>query len=920
MLVKHVLRGTCLIFVMSGALMAQNPPPAPPPTSPPAVTPVVTPTQTTAAQQAAQAATGKSVTNDQISDAIKNSGLSQQQIRDRLKAAGYDAGLADPFFTRVGQAAVPPSSEQPAGSASAASGGTPQTAFVRALTELGILSPEPPAKPTPEEKLVREPEDDRLNRARAVARGSGLFGKDVFSGVSSAFDPVTSGPVDPSYRLGVGDQLQLVVTGQVELGYALELRRDGTVIVPQVGQISLAGLTLEGARALLKTRMAHSYSGLNSGEAILDLTVSRIRANSVFVIGEVENPGSYQVSALSTVFYALARAGGPTVRGSFREVQVRRAGQLLRTIDLYDYLLRGDASNDIRTEQGDIIFVPLDTKAIAVTGAVRRPGVFELRTGESFTDLLQFAGGVLASASLDRIQIDRVLPPEQRKPGFERVKMDILLHGRIDTLRTVALHDSDIITVFSIGDVRRNIVTIVGAVFQPGEYEITGGMTLDSLLKKAQGTLPSALVDRVKIRRQVAATGRSESFSLDLADSTARHFPLAEFDEVAVLDGRVAFPPGSITISGAVRRPFDGSYSEHARLRDVVDLAGGFEDYALADRIMVERPIFETGRAKLFSVDFRTDSGKSFAMERGDRITVLDARTAFPGRLISVLGAVVNPGERPYVLNESLKDAIQRAGGFREEAQLIEVYRKKTGADYSDTTSLRYSFPVTSNFDRDSTVARFLLQGDDHVSVLSSPGFRSQKFVSVEGQFRFPGTFAITENHDRVSDIVARAGGVLPGAYPESFRLLRDGKPVAVDFAGAVRGNRAQNMSLLGGDVLTIDRDPKTVFVTGAVSRPSLILYKPGLSVEDYIELAGGPTEKGQASKAVVDYPSGYSKRVKRVALFFHESPDVVSGATISVPQKPESTTTSSEIWARVFAAATALASLIVAVVAVKHL
>jgi protein involved in polysaccharide export with SLBB domain len=741
-------------------------------------------------------------------------------VRDRLKAAGYDPALADPFF---GQAQATTGQ----GATSSVTGAA-QATFVRALSELGILAS---GTQQPEEQKVRELDEATGNRARAAARYGGVFGKDVFSGISTAFDPVTSGPVDPAYRLGVGDQVQVIVTGQVELAYQLELRRDGTVVIPQVGQIELAGLTLDGARALLKARMGRSYSGLNTGEANLDLTVSRIRANSVFVIGEVERPGSYQVNALSTVFYALAHAGGPTTRGSFRTIEVRRGGKPFRTIDLYDYLLRGDASDDIRTQQGDIIFVPLNERAVAITGAVRRPGIFELKPRESFTDLIGFAGGLLTSAALDRVQIDRVLPPELRKPGFERVKIDVPLHGRLDTLASVALHDADIVTVFSIGDVRRNTVAITGAVFQPGQYELKPGMTLDSLVANAQGLLPFALADRIKLDRLVLATGQVETYSLNLADSTARRFPLAEFDE----------------------------------------------------------------------------------------ITVLDARTAYPPRTITVTGAVVTPATRPYILNETLKDAIERAGGLREEAATVTVARRRVGQAYTDTTSLLFPFTISTPQQVPAAAGTFVLEPDDHIIVRTAPGYRSQRFVTLEGLFEHTGLYAITENHDRISDLVRRAGGPLPGAYANSFRLSRDGKPVAVDFDRALKGDRVHDVLLLNGDVLSIGPDPRTVFVNGQVARPSFIVYRPGLSVADYIELAGGPTEKGMANRAVVEYPAGYSERVRRVALFFHAAPPVVSGATITVPERPESKTNASELWARVFQGATALASIVVAYAAVHR-
>jgi protein involved in polysaccharide export with SLBB domain len=807
-----MIRASVLAAVLGGfvlPLAAQNPPAPPAPPAAPTPAPVVTPTAPTEAQQAA-AAMGKNVSNDQIANAIKNSGMSQMQIQERLKAAGYDPSLANPFFgAQAGQAGQP---------GAAAPTGAQANSFAQALSALGILTPDASNKPEAEQ------ETERANRERGGGGAGGVFGREIFNRASTAFDPITSGPVDPAYRLGVGDALQLVVTGQVELAYQLEMRRDGTVIIPQVGQISIAGLTLDGARTVLKTRMAQSYSGLNTGEARLDLSIARIRSNAVFVIGEVTNPGAIQVNALGTVFHALARAGGPTDRGSFRAIEVRRGGQTIRRLDLYDYLLKGDATNDIRTEQGDVIYVPLSTRNVAVTGSVRRPRIFELKQNEGFRDLLGFAGGLQASASVERVQIDRVLPAERRAPGIERVKVDVQLKGDLDSLARVPLLDNDIVTVFAIGATRRNVVTIGGEVYQPGEYELRDKMTLGQLLQRTQGMLPWALGDRVKVVRQVPMTGRTELFNVDALSDAGRNFQLEEFDAVEVLDGRTAYPSGTVSVSGAVNRG----------------------------------------------------------------------------------------GTRAFTEKETLRDAIERAGGFTEEAQWVDLSRRRVGASYSDTTSIVYTFPAGAPF-ATSSAASFKLERDDRIFVRSSPGFRSQKAVTVSGEFTYGGVYAITENRDRIKDIVTRAGGSLPSAYAESFRLRREGKDVEVDFVRAMRGDAESNLLLRSGDELYIESNPRTVLVQGAVSRPTLVKYEPGRSVREYIELAGGPSERGQMHKAVVAYPAGTSKRVQRVAFFFHTSPRVVSGSTITVPAKPESTTSSNEMWTRILASTSALASLILA-------
>lgn len=793
-MLKKMSAVAVFLLCMSTVVYAQDPPPVVPP-----ATTVIVPPKPTAAQQKA-AALGRPVSNDQISGAIRTSGLTQAQIKDRLTAAGYSADLADPFFASSGGTAAQPSAQQ-------------RSEFASALASLGIMQPDPAAT------------DDVTNAAQEKDRNGGVFGKDVFSGIGSQFDPVTAGPVDASYRIGIGDQLQVVITGEVEAAYQLDIRRDGTVVMPDIGQVAVAGLTLDAARTVLRQRAAGVYNGLNNGTAHLDLSISKVRVNSVFVIGEVEKPGSYQVSALSTVFYALAKAGGPKKTGSFRSVEIRRGGRVLRTIDLYDYLLRGDASNDIRTEQGDIIFVPLNTRAVAISGAIRRPAIFELKANEDFNDLLSFAGGLLPSASLVRVQIDRILPPAQRSPGKDRAKTDIELNGRIEALRSVPLYDFDIITVFSIGDVRRNTVSIGGAVFQPGEYEYNPSMTLAGLIQKAQGALPFAMLDRIKLTRAIGATGQTENISLNLADASAQSFPIEEFDNVLILDSRIAYPVLAVSVSGAV----------------------------------------------------------------------------------------VSPGSHGYLVNESLQDAIDRAGGVLEQAASISLARRRVGREYSDTTSIIYTFALDMQRNLAPADRAFILQPDDRIFVRAAAGYRSQRFATLTGVFLRPGTYALNEQQDRIRDVIGRAGGLLPTAYPGSFRILRLGKRVAIDFARAMSGDTVNNIRLADGDELIIEQDPHTVTVVGAVASPALIVFRPGLSVSDYIELAGGPTEVGNKNKAVVDYPAGYSRRVRRT-FFIHSEPNVVSGAVITVPTKPVKTGDTSELWTKLLSTIGTLAVLYAAV------
>src|SRR5881275_883237 len=326
---------------------------------------VPTPAQAPQAlQQAVQQNPGLA---DVIRQRIAQSGMTPDQIRARLQASGYPPTLLDAYLggQTPGQAAPVPGTQE-----------------LAAIQSLGLQS-----MATAGEVL---PVDTGL--VRSVAGGkSGVFGVDVFQRTTTQFLPLLAGPVPADYKLGPGDQLVLILTGDVELAYTLQITREGFILVPQVGQLYVSNLTLDQLRDVLYARLGRVYSGVKraaSASTRFDISVANVRANQVYVVGEVAQPGAYQISSLGTVLTGLYAAGGVTERADMRSVEVRRAGKPLATLDLYDYLLHGDTRNDIRLQTGDVVFVPVHGTRVQVTGAVTRPAIYDLKPGETLPDLV----------------------------------------------------------------------------------------------------------------------------------------------------------------------------------------------------------------------------------------------------------------------------------------------------------------------------------------------------------------------------------------------------------------------------------------------------------------------------------------------------------------------------------------------------
>src|SRR5258705_11141049 len=440
-----------------------------------AITPGIAAQQPSAAQvqQALQAQPGL---GDMVRTRIAQSGLTPEQIRARLTAGGYPATLLDPYL-----------------SASTAAVTTPGQQELAALQALGL-----PA-------LTQELISPDTGIVRAVGGPpSDVFGVDVFRRTTTQFLPLLAGPVPADYKLGPGDNLVLILTGSVELTYSLPVTREGFILIPQVGQVHVANLTLDQLRDVLYTRLGRVYSGVRrtaNATTRFDVTVANVRANQVYVVGEVAQPGAYQISSLGTVFTALYAAGGVTERAKLRGVGVQRLGKTVATPDLYDYLLRGDTRADLRLETGDVVFVPMHESRVRVTGAVLRPAIYETKAGETLVDLIAAAGGFKPNAALERVKVERVLPPDARgTQTTARATIDVPRPNA--AIPRFGLEDGDVVQVDSLeAAAEQYTVAITGMVQQPGTYPWRPGITLRQLMVLARGPRLGVDLREVEIAR-----------------------------------------------------------------------------------------------------------------------------------------------------------------------------------------------------------------------------------------------------------------------------------------------------------------------------------------------------------------------------------------------------------------------------------
>jgi protein involved in polysaccharide export with SLBB domain len=530
-----------------------------------------------------------------------------------------------------------------------------------------------------------------------------VFGVDAFRRTTTQFLPLLSGPVPPDYKLGPGDQLVLILTGDVELTYTLPVTREGFVLIPQVGQVYVSNVTLEQLRNLLYARLGRVYSGVRRGNATthFDVSVANVRANQVYVTGEVTQPGAYQISSLGTVLTALYAAGGITDRADMRQLAVRRDGKLVATLDLYDYLLRGDTKSDVRLETGDVVFVPAHGLRAQVRGAVSRPAIYALKPGEMLADLLQAAGGFRPDAALKRVTIFRYLPAaERRQPPVARAAVDVALAPADSgdagvsgvSVPALALEDGDSVVVDSLPPLEAQYtVAIAGMVNKPGVFPWRAGITLRDLMFLARGPRVGAYLKDAEIARlptdrsagQLATTVRvplDSTYLID-RDSLGRYvgppglpFPaggtpevtLEPFDNVLILRQPDFDYQRTVAVTGEVRYP--GEYSlrtKQDRLSDVIARAGGLTRQAYPEGIRFVRSQDNVGRINVDLARALRDTARSanLVLQPGDSIDIPEYQPS-----VKVSGAVNSPGSVLWRRGANLDYYLSAAGGFAQRA------------------------------------------------------------------------------------------------------------------------------------------------------------------------------------------------------------------------------------------------------------
>lgn len=656
--------------------------------------------------------------------------------------------------------------------------------------------------------------DSAIAPAAPSTKSLNQFGYSLFSSRVSTFAPVANVPVGDDYMIGPGDQLKMLMWGRINNTLTLTVGRDGSVRIPEMGPLQVAGLTFGQTKKLIE-----DHAGQITGVKV-DITMGKLKTIQVFVVGEVDQPGAYTVSALSHVSNALGAAGGITKIGSLRKLELRRGNQLVRVIDLYGLLLSGNEQGDEQLQPGDVIFVPVIGPVVGMIGDVKRPAIYELtRSGEALANVIKLGGGIGAFGYSQRVQVERVQDHEKRI-AFD-VDMNDIRSQHFE------IRDGDLIKVYPVLPAQHDIVAVRGNVNRPGKYQWHQGMKVSDLIEEAEGVAPHTFFKYALIRRKEGKEKAVRLVPVDLSEAMTDRIAgtanpvLNQEDELTIFsESQMKYLP-TVQVFGEVRNPGFYVLSQGMHVSDLLYLAGGMKDDAYQKSAELARTqVINGAHTSHTFMDIDLRSALSGSDEHNPELAANDqlfVRRASDWHLpwvVMVKGLVARPG--PYTIHEGerIASVLERSGGLLPDAYLPA------------TVLVRQSIKQLQQKRLDE--ARHRLQ-ESVVRIQMNPGAMNQLSQS--------------QNPNQNQNNSAATLGMLERVLAETEGQQAQGRLVIHMHPLNELANSPDNVVLVDQDQVTIPRRPAAVNVLGQVYSPNAIVYRPGLSTRDYLDQAGGPNE-----------------------------------------------------------------------------
>ena len=655
---------------------------------------------------------------------------------------------------------------------------------------------------------------------------SKVFGFDFFQNPKISFAPNVNMPTPENYIVGTGDELIIDVWGAAENSFSQKIDNQGNINLNMIGKIRVGGLNFNEVKTKINSALRQIYSGISASEGSYNkvytsVSIGNVRTVKVNIIGEVQVPGTYSLNALSTLLNALYACGGPTETGSFRDIQLIRNGNKIATFDVYNFLLKGSQEGNLNLNDQDIIIVPPYKNQVEVKGNVKREGFYEIKDNENLATLIDFFGGFKANAYKDNLVIERIV-------GAKREVKEV----SYSQANTFIMKSGDKLTVQKLSDIYHNKISIGGAVYQPGNYAYTEGMSALDLINRAAGVLDQAHLERGLLFRTTNRVDKQTlNFSVkDLLDKKI-NLPLQANDSLFIFSNDNIKNKQFVRIEGAVKNPKSVPFMEGLKAEDLIIMAGGFIEGADASTIHLSRQVNDENFKTISEVqhislspDLKVSSG-SVTLQPNDIVTVRYQKGYSAQQLIKIEGEISFPGHYSILTkDERISDFIERAGGITPYAYLKGATLIRKMKDLSDKEQIK-QLQELNNATNEIKIEK--IGNDNEYRV----GINLEKIMKNKNSY--------------------------------------------------------QNLILKNEDILIIPSEKQTVEVKGLVLAPSLVQYEKGKTLKSYVNNAGGFANNARKRAAYVMYANG-SIEGTRNFLFFKSYPKIEPGSIIIIPEKPE--------------------------------
>ncbi len=679
------------------------------------------------------------------------------------------------------------------------------------------------------------------------------FGYDFFR--DSAVKVVTDRkdiPIPMQYVVGPGDEVRIALWGRVNASYNLIIDRDGKVTIPGIGPLSVAGMTFEQMSGYL-IKQAEQMTGTN-----VDISMGALRTIPIFILGDVRRPGAYTIGAFATITDALLLSGGPSEIGTMRNIQLKRKDKIIKTLDLYDLLLRGDKSQDVILHAGDIVFVPVIGPYVGVAGNVKRPALYELKDNRSLEHIFDLAGGIVPTAYTQQIQVERTIKNEKQ------VVIDID-DKNLDRAKSVLLQDADLVKVFSIVDKNVNVVYLSGNVKRGGKYALTPGMRLKHILKDDKELLPDTNFDYALIKRFRPPVMDTVLIPFNLGDLVLRsdpasNLPLQPQDTIYIFSKWFFKDKPVYTVSGEVRKPGRFELAENSRVKDAMLTAGDLTKNAYLKKGEIIRVNEKKEYSTLYfdvTKAMADDPAENLLIRDEDHIIIHSLYEEKWKEFVTVTGEVKSPGESILTEKMRVSDLIFKAGGQTRDTLLDEAELYRTDWKTKEVTLKKIKLGKALDGDLAENV---LLKDLDRLVVHSIWEKVYKTNVVIDGEVKKPGNYQFGESMT-VRDLVFAAGGQTRDTLLDQAEIYRtDWKTKEItlkkiNLDKALAGDPAENLELQDLDRLVVHSIwekvyKKTVAVEGDVLKPGTYQMADNMTVRDLVFAAGNLLESASMEEA----------------------------------------------------------------------